>query len=41
MLERLIEHINTHDGVGWLTFEQVVDSSISRSRERKQAREHP
>ena len=31
MLERLIEHINTHDGANWLTFDQIADSFINRS----------
>lgn len=31
MLERLIEHINSHDGVNWLTFDQIAESFIERS----------
>ena len=31
MLERLIEHINAHDGVSWLTFDQIADSFLTRS----------
>jgi peptidoglycan/xylan/chitin deacetylase (PgdA/CDA1 family) len=31
MLERLIEHINSHDGVSWLNFNQIADSFIQRS----------
>ncbi|GAC1490174.1 MAG: polysaccharide deacetylase [Pseudarthrobacter sp.] len=31
MLERLIEHINSHEGVNWLTFDQIADSFLSRS----------
>ena len=31
MLERLIEHINAHEGVSWLTFDQIADSFLSRS----------
>lgn len=31
MLERLIEHINSHDGVNWLTFDQIADSFINRA----------
>ena len=31
MLERLIEHINSHDGVSWLTFDQIADSFLARS----------
>ncbi|MDQ0733148.1 polysaccharide deacetylase family protein [Arthrobacter sp. B1I2] len=31
MLERLIEHINSHEGVNWCTFDQIADSFLSRS----------
>ena len=31
MLERLIEHINSHEGVRWLTFDQIADSFLTRS----------
>jgi hypothetical protein len=31
MLERLIEHVNTHGGAAWLTFELVAASFIRRS----------
>jgi peptidoglycan/xylan/chitin deacetylase (PgdA/CDA1 family) len=31
MLERLIEHINAHEGVSWLTFDQIADSFLTRS----------
>jgi peptidoglycan/xylan/chitin deacetylase (PgdA/CDA1 family) len=31
MLERLIEHINGHDGVRWATFDQIADDFLSRS----------
>jgi len=31
MLERLIEHINAHDGVRWATFDQIADDFLSRS----------
>jgi peptidoglycan/xylan/chitin deacetylase (PgdA/CDA1 family) len=31
MLERLIEHINSHEGVRWLTFDQIADSFLERS----------
>jgi peptidoglycan/xylan/chitin deacetylase (PgdA/CDA1 family) len=31
MLERLIEHINSHEGVSWLTFDQIADSFLARS----------
>jgi peptidoglycan/xylan/chitin deacetylase (PgdA/CDA1 family) len=30
-LERLIEHINGHDGVHWATFDQIADDFLSRS----------
>jgi peptidoglycan/xylan/chitin deacetylase (PgdA/CDA1 family) len=31
MLERLIEHINGHDGVRWATFDQIADDFLHRS----------
>src|SRR6476620_5852438 len=31
MLERLIEHINSHEGVTWCTFDQIADSFLARS----------
>ena len=31
MLERLIEYINTHDGVQWATFEAIADDFAQRS----------
>lgn len=31
MLERLIEHINSYEGVSWLTFDQIADSFLARS----------
>jgi peptidoglycan/xylan/chitin deacetylase (PgdA/CDA1 family) len=31
MLERLIEHINSLEGVTWCTFDQIADSFLSRS----------
>lgn len=31
MLERLIEHINSHEGVRWLTFDQIADSFLTRN----------
>jgi len=31
MLERLIEHINSHEGVNWMTFDQIADSFLARS----------
>lgn len=30
MLERLIEHINSHDGVRWATFDEIADDFIAR-----------
>ena len=33
MLERLIQHINAHDGVRWATFDEIADDFIgSQSR---------
>ncbi len=31
MLERLIEHINGHDGVQWATFDEIADDFIARN----------
>jgi peptidoglycan/xylan/chitin deacetylase (PgdA/CDA1 family) len=31
MLERLIEHINGHEGVRWATFDEIADDFIARS----------
>jgi peptidoglycan-N-acetylglucosamine deacetylase len=31
MLERLIEHVNSHDGVRWMTFDQIADDFARRS----------
>ncbi len=31
MLERLIEHINGHDGVTWSTFDEIADDFLARS----------
>jgi peptidoglycan/xylan/chitin deacetylase (PgdA/CDA1 family) len=31
MLERLIEHINGHDGVRWVNFDQIADDFLQRS----------
>jgi peptidoglycan/xylan/chitin deacetylase (PgdA/CDA1 family) len=31
MLERLIEHINSHDGVSWMNFNQIADSFLARN----------
>ena len=30
-LERLIEHINGHDGVEWVTFDEIADDFVQRS----------
>jgi peptidoglycan/xylan/chitin deacetylase (PgdA/CDA1 family) len=30
MLERLIEHINGHDGVRWATFNEIADDFLNR-----------
>ena len=32
MLERLIAHINSHDGVRWATFDEIADDFIRRNR---------
>ncbi|HZZ50402.1 MAG TPA: polysaccharide deacetylase [Pseudonocardia sp.] len=34
MLERLIEHINTHDGVRWSTFDEIADDFVARNPRR-------
>jgi len=31
MLERLIEHINSHDGVTWMQFDQIADVFLTRN----------
>jgi hypothetical protein len=31
MLERLIEHINAHEGVRWSTFDEIADDFVARS----------
>jgi len=31
MLERLIEHINSHEGVRWQTFDQIADTFLERN----------
>ncbi len=31
VLERLIEHINGHDGVRWATFDQIAADFLARS----------
>ena len=30
MLERLIEHINGHDGIKWVTFEDIAEDFRDR-----------
>ncbi|HEY5223879.1 MAG TPA: polysaccharide deacetylase [Microbacteriaceae bacterium] len=34
MLERLIEHINGHDGIRWSTFDEIADDFIARNPQR-------
>ena len=34
MLERLIEHINSHDGVRWATFDEIADDFVLRNPRR-------
>jgi peptidoglycan/xylan/chitin deacetylase (PgdA/CDA1 family) len=31
MLERMIEHINRHEGVRWATFEEIADDFGARA----------
>ena len=31
MLERIIEHINGHDGVRWATIDEIADDFAKRS----------
>jgi hypothetical protein len=31
MLERMIEHINGHDGIRWATMDEIADDFIARS----------
>jgi hypothetical protein len=31
MLERIIEHINGHDGIRWATFDEIADDFAQRS----------
>jgi hypothetical protein len=31
MLERLIAHINSHEGVKWATFDQIADDFLRRN----------
>ena len=35
MHERIIEHINKHDGVKWVTFNQIADDFLKRSPRKK------
>jgi hypothetical protein len=35
MLERLIDHISSHTGVKWVTFDQIADDFIRRSPRKK------
>jgi hypothetical protein len=37
MLERLIEHINTHAGVTWTTFDAIADDFLARRPRRAEA----
>lgn len=30
MLERLIDHINSHEGVRWATFDEIADDYLAR-----------
>jgi hypothetical protein len=30
MLERLIEHINGHEGIRWVTFDEIADDYAAR-----------
>ena len=38
MLERLIEHINGHDGVKWMTFEEIAEDFRKRYPRYRRAR---
>jgi peptidoglycan/xylan/chitin deacetylase (PgdA/CDA1 family) len=31
MLERMIEHINNHDGIRWATMDEIADDFAKRS----------
>jgi hypothetical protein len=31
MLERIIEHINKHDGIRWSTFDEIADDFARRN----------
>jgi peptidoglycan/xylan/chitin deacetylase (PgdA/CDA1 family) len=35
MHERIIEHINKHDGVRWATFDEIADDFATRSPRQK------
>ncbi|MFD6322256.1 polysaccharide deacetylase [Streptomyces sp. NPDC058442] len=35
MLERLIDHINSHEGVRWVTFDRIADDFAARNPRRK------
>ncbi|WP_326750674.1 polysaccharide deacetylase [Streptomyces hirsutus] len=35
MLERLIDHINSHEGVRWVTFDQIADDFAARNPRQK------
>jgi peptidoglycan/xylan/chitin deacetylase (PgdA/CDA1 family) len=41
MLERLIEHLNTHEGVRWATFDEIADDFATRSPRNAQTSEVP
>ena len=34
MLERIIEHINKHDGIKWATMDEIADDFAARSPRR-------
>ena len=31
MLQRIIDHINEHDGVRWMTFDEIADDFAKRN----------
>ncbi len=35
MHEKIIEHINKHDGVRWVTFNEIADDFLKRSPRKK------
>ncbi|GAA8625518.1 hypothetical protein oki2_01020 [Helicobacter pylori] len=35
MHEKIIEHINKHDGVHWVTFNEIADDFLKRSPRKK------